>query len=266
MAAITIRVDDAHVRQMMKVLPAQTMRAAEKAIDKTAFAVRAEVRAEMPKVFDRPTPYTLNSLRVETTRSHNMEAKVWFKEPDRMVQHYLVPQVEGGQRKLKGFERALDQTPFVPARVGPKLDRYGNLPYGRIVQILSVLGRAEYVAGYAANITGRSKKRNRKPRDYVQLKQRHGKLPPGIYERFQTSVGFGAKTKKSLPFGEHQRGRTKGRFSSAIRARGLRPILVEAKQMHVRPRLPFYEIGARVVATRLRAIFEAEFRALVGLR
>lgn len=107
-----------------------------------------------------------------------------------------------------------------------KLDRYGNLPYGTVVQILSVLRAAEYMSGYNANITQRSKKRNRKARDYVIFRNRKGKLPAGVYERVKTSQGFGGKTAKTLPFGAWQKGRGRGKFSSVVRARGLKLILV----------------------------------------
>ncbi len=256
---ITLKIDDSKMQHLLRTFPRETARALEVSLDRTAFAIRKAIRQEMPQVFDRPTPYTLNSLRVTPTKNHNMRAEVWFKEPDRMTQHYLVPQVHGGPRKLKGFERALGGRAFLPARRGFKLDRYGNLPYGWIVQILSVLQRAEYVAGYMANLTERSAKRNRRPRDYVWLKERHGKLPPGIYERFQTGVGFGAKTKKHLPFGVWQKGRRKGRFASVIRARGLRPVLIEGrKNVHYRPRLPFYDIAMTVVEQRFNDIFSSE--------
>lgn len=262
---LTVTVNDKGLRRLMAVAPKEARRALEIALDKLAFAARDRVREEMPRVFERPTPYTLNSLRVEKTRNHNMQARVWFKEPDRMTQHYLVAQVEGGPRRLKGFERALGNQAYMPSRHA-RLDRYGNLPYGQIVQILSVLGRAEYVAGYSANITARSAKRNRKPRDFVLLPRGTGKLPPGVYQRIQTGRGFGAKTKRHLPFGEYQRGRTRGRFSSAIRARGLRPVLIKTGRPPVyRRRLPFHALGRQVVEQRFEATFSAEFRKLLGI-
>jgi len=264
---ITIKIDGIQeVQAMLKQYPVQASRALEIAIDKTAMEIKDAVRQAIPQVFDRPTPYTLNSLRVEKTRNHNMKAAVWFIEPKRMADHYLIPQVEGGTRKLKGFERALGANSFIPSKHA-KLDRYGNLPYGVIVQMLSVLGRAEYVAGYQANITARSKKRNSKPRDYVALPMGAGKLPPGIYQRVQTGVGFGAKTKKTLQFGEFQKGRSKGRFSSVIRARGLRPVVIHGRKTPTyRKRLPFYEIGQKVVDARLVSTFRAELSRRMGFR
>jgi hypothetical protein len=259
-----VKVDKSQVEKLARQFPAQVMRAAEISLDKTADAIRDAERAELPKVFDRPTPYTLNSLKVTKTQGHNMTACVWFKEPDRMIEHYLVPQVFGGPRRQKGFERAFGGY-FVPSKA-ESLDRYGNMPYGRIVQILSVLGRAEYKAGYSANVTARSRKRNRKPRDYVLLTNQHGKLPAGIYQRFQTGAGFGAKTKKTLPFGEYQKGATRGKFSSVVRARGLRPVLIQVKRPGYSKRLPFFEIGRQVFDRQFNATFLSEFGKQMGQR
>jgi len=179
-----LRVDDAAVRTMLDAFPAKAMRAAEQALDATAREIKKEVSGEMRKVFDRPVPYTLNSLQMTPTRNHNMQASVWFKDPDRMREHYLIPQVEGGPRKLKGFERWLGDDEYVPGH-GAKMDRYGNISAGQIRQVMSVIGKAQMVAGFSANITDRSKKRNTKQRDYVYLPKgsRGGVLPPGVYQR-----------------------------------------------------------------------------------
>lgn len=268
---ITIQIDGIpEVTALLKQYPVQATRALEIAVDKMAAEVKDAIKPEIQRVFDRPVPWTINSLKVTPSKNHNMQAIVWFKEPERkgrsMTQHYLIPQVEGGVGPLKGFERALDGRRFVPGKAA-RLDRYGNISVGQIKQILSVLGRADYAAGSTSNITERSKKRNRKPRDYVWLKNGHGKLPPGIYERYQTKAGFGAKTKKSLPFGEYQKGRQRGRFASVIRARGLRPVLIQMKGTpSYRQRLPFYEIAKKVIDVRLPVLFASEFSRRLGSR
>lgn len=233
---LKLEVNDLKMRKIVRQFPRQVARAGEITLDRTAYEVRDAVQAMMKKVFDRPTRWTLNSLRVQRTRNHNMKSAVWFKEPDRMGAHYLAPEIHGGTRKSKGFERALGGMPMMPSRHA-KLNAYGNLPAGLIKQILSV------VKNEGAGTT------RRKPRDYVLLKKRTGNLPPGIYQRTKTGVGFGGKTKKQLPFGEFQKGRRKGRFASVVKARGLRPVLIMGKSRQVRytPRLPFYAIGRDVV-------------------
>ena len=258
MFSVTIK--DKGVRDLIKALPKSAGRAAEIALDKTAKDIKQAEIKEMQRVFDRPVRYTLNSLRVTPTRNHNMRASVWFKEPDRMGQHYLVPQVEGGPRKTKGFERALDDKMFIPGKFA-RMTRAGNVSPGQIRQIMSVLGKAERYAGYQANITARSAKRNKKQRDYVQIFKRHGRLLPGVYQRF-SRPGHGIKsgTYQALQRGtgrvairDERTGRIVGwkkkkrSFHTAIRARGLRPILLEGHQRKaVKPLLDFYGVANRV--------------------
>lgn len=240
------------IKRALANYPREASRALEHALDHTARDIRDGIREEMTRVFDNPTRYTLNSLQITPTRNHNMKASVWFKEPDRMEQHYLVPQVEGGQRKLKGFERALDDTRFVPGE-GVRLNKFGNVSFGQIRQILSVLGRAEHHAGYQANITARSRKTNTKARDYVYIRKRNGRLLPGVYERYVTSSGFNAKTKRTFADRSkvYQQGKKRGKFAQVIRARGLRPILIKGRQnAPTRPLLDFYGVANRVYNLR----------------
>jgi len=264
---ISITIDDKAVKAMLKGLPKQASRAAEQALDFTALRIAYEIYTQMLRVFDRPNMYTLNSLKVTKTKGHNMQASVWFKDPERMGQHYLVPQVDGGRRKIKGFERALGSDEYTPAdERGAKMDKHGNVSPGQIKQILSVLGKAETSAGFDANLTAKSAKRNKRSRDYIQIKAgNRARIAPGIYQRYQTGVGFGAKTKRSLPFGEWQKGRTRGRFSSVVVARGLRPVLFVGKTGHnVRPLLPFYKIAHATYDKYFIGRFTTEFQRLTA--
>lgn len=266
---ISITIDDKQVKDMLKAMPKQASRAAEQALDFTATRIADEVRTQMLRRFDRPTQYTLNSLKVTKTRNHNMMASVWFKDPDRMGQHYLVPQVDGGKRKLKGFERGLGGHEYIPG-AGAKVDNHGNVSPGQIKQIMSVLGRAETSAGFSANLTAQSAKRNKKSRDYVVIGKPNsrgigGRLIPGVYQRYVKGVGFGAKTKRYLPFGEWEKGRTRGRFSSVVQAKGLRPIFLQGRTgKAIKPLLPFYKIAHDEYNRRFLPAFTARFNALTS--
>lgn len=265
---ISVSVQSAGIRAYFERYPKDASRALEVALDKTAIQVMYDERREMSRVFDNPTPYTMKSLKVTRTRGHNMIASVWFKEPVRMSKHYLVPQVEGGQRELKGFERALSNKKFVPGQ-GARSNKYGNISHGQIRQVLSVLGKAEMTAGYQANLTAKSAKRNRKARDYVYLPggSASGKLPPGIYERVaRRGKGFGGKAKKSLgKFGTYQKGRKRGRYFSVVRARGLRPILLLGQQQSkVRPLFKFYRVARRTQRKVLYRLFIKELDSRLG--
>ncbi|MBM9615978.1 hypothetical protein JWJ90_17045 [Desulfobulbus rhabdoformis] len=262
------------LEKQLKSLPGKTRRAANVALNKTGKAIKEEIRKEMERVFERPTPYTLNSMQLTPARKGELEAKVWLKEPDRMSQHYLVPQVEGGERKLAGYERAIGLGHLYPTQYIRK-NIYGNVSAGQIRQILSVLGMAETSAGYSANLTVASVRRNFRSRDYFVLRHRHGRLYPGVYQRVQTGTGFGHKTKRTIArFGSYQKGRRKipvrdprtGRIirwvypknrqlQSIVRAQGVRPIFLKGRGAPVIPLLPFYHIAQRVFDEEFEKIF-----------
>ncbi len=206
-------------------------RVIEQALDATAFDMRDGLQDEMKKAFHEPTRFTLNSLKVTTTKNHNMEANVWLKEPDRMTDHYLLPQILGGVRKTKGFERALGDTRLFPAK-GLKLTKAGNVSRGLITQVLSALGLAEHTSGYQANRTEKSAKRNKKrQKRFAYLYKGSGKMPPGIYQR----VG-----KKE---------------------RNLKPIMLEGQQERsVTPQFKFYMVSELIANER----FAHHFSRLLG--
>lgn len=122
------------------------------------------LRHEMTDSLDKPTPFTLNSIKVvkRATRT-DPSAEIDFKQVSggsRPASNYLRWQVQGGQRRLKAFEvmlRSMGVLPdgylAVPGR-GAKFDGYGNVSRGQIVAILSYF-RAfpEDGRGYKMNAT-----------------------------------------------------------------------------------------------------------------
>jgi hypothetical protein len=237
-----------------------------KALNDTAWLIRDKTMETMKGVFDRPTPFTLRSFRVHKASKRNLCARVDF-EWGRLG--YMKTQVEGGSRSRKRSETALQKAGimrpgqlWVPGK-GARLNQYGNISGGQITQLLSVLKAAEMSSGYMANITARSAKRNRKPRDYIAVTKKRGGLLPGIYERVQSKAGFGAKTKKRLPFGVYQKGKGGGNISSVVRARGLKAVLIFVDRGGYKKRLPFYEIGQKVADRNFRRIFYETVRAAV---
>lgn len=250
-----VKVNDKTVKAMLSGYERHLPFAMAKGLTKLGQLVKKEEVAEMKRVFDRPTPFTLNSLQLTPAKKDTLSARVWFKDPPRlgMGQHYLEPQVYGGGRELKRLEKLLKMKHLMPG-AGAKLDVYGNISRGQVTQVLSVL-KAFNMAGYDMNLTSRSGKRNRKPRDYFAVTKKRGGLLPGIYQRVQSGVGFGAKTKKSLPFGEWQKGRTRGRIASVIRARGVKPILIQGSAPTYKARLDFHGIAQRTIDQNYQRVF-----------
>lgn len=140
----------------------------------TQEAVIPAVRHEMTDSLDRPTPFTLRSVRQWGLANRDrLETSVDFKDisgGSRPAADYLRWQVQGGQRRLKGFERALrsvipalqDGYYLVPG-AGAKFDAYGNVSRGQIVAILSYF-RAfpEQGRGFKMNATDATRRKKAK--------------------------------------------------------------------------------------------------------
>lgn len=168
------------------------------ALTRTASQVRQELRRDMPQRLDRPTPWTLNSLFVRAATAQKLEAEVNFKD-DRAATgggtpatYYLLPNVEGGARRTKRFEVALRAAGALPAGffvvpgAGAKLDAYGNVSRGQVVQILSQL-RIQLVAGSQRNMSYNARSQiaaqRRAGGRFFVVKPGQAALQPGIYQR-----------------------------------------------------------------------------------
>lgn len=195
---------DQAVRELGATMKKQIAYAARKAVVKTAEDVRQAEIAEMKNVFDRPTPYTLRGVYNKLIQTDPPTARVWLKD-DRgkggaAAADYLLPQIEGGNRRQKRFEYNLAMNGHLPAGwvtvpgQGAKVDAYGNMSVGQIKQILSALGSAEMTLGYSANRTVRSAKRRKNlPQFFVVLPGRGSHLHPGVYQRFRFAIGTAIK-------------------------------------------------------------------------
>jgi hypothetical protein len=134
---LEITIDTSKIEAALDSAPGQIRYATQQAINKTAWDVRDGVKKEMPTVFDRPTPYTVSSLKVFPSKASDLTAEINFK--GRPSGHYLRPEVFGGARPLKTFEKLLGRGFYVPSDAAPK-DRYGNVSGAQILRMLSMLG------------------------------------------------------------------------------------------------------------------------------
>lgn len=203
-----------------KVEPSKWTKILAYASNETGFYVRNKMVKEMPKYLDRPKPFTLNSLFVKKGNSKDPEAVVLWKPGSlsgNSAGRYLVPQADGGSRKLKKFENLLQMNrilPFgqflIPTKDAP-MDQYGNVPGSFIVKIIS------YLRAFRDNLQNRNlnpEKAKRKKLQYFVVrpgdKNRAG-LSAGIYERISLFGGairkvffFSARAqyKSKFPFGK----------------------------------------------------------------
>ncbi len=149
---IQVKVNTARFeRRLQAVAAEQVPYATAVALNEVAFKIKRDTGpAEMRKVFDRPSPWTLRSLFVVRATKTRLTARVgWGQDyysksrltPDEIIGH----QVSGGPRREKGMEHWLRQSgllggsEFIVPGAGARLDRYGNMSRGQTVQIMSQL-------------------------------------------------------------------------------------------------------------------------------
>lgn len=157
------------------------------AVNALARQAIADLKAEMQRVFDRPTPWTLNAFywTKATKREPTAEIRARdFAGKGTPAWKYLTPEAFGGERRMKRFERALEAklgSGFaVPGR-GAVLNQYGNIGQGEIVRLLSALG-AFAETGYIANRRARGAGRGRRQGTYFVAHARDGGEILGIYK------------------------------------------------------------------------------------
>lgn len=161
------------LQRRMAQLPRQARYAGARALNDAAFKLREDLRQELGRAFDRPTPYITNSPRV--TRMASPESpQAWVApayqggkgvDPDKV----LLAEVFGGTRRLKRFEIALQRKGILPNGMAavpatwlladPAAgDGHGGIKGSFIVRLLSFL-QAFGEQGYRANMTdkGRAK-------------------------------------------------------------------------------------------------------------
>lgn len=178
-------------------------------LTRTAWKVRSHIQERLPQVFDRPTPYTTRAIFVEEAFADQPvpEATVRFMDDfERRTRtgkffgisnkgtpatKYLNPNVEGGTRRWKAFEKALQYVKILPANwyvvpgPGANLDQYGNMSRGQVVQILSQF-RITLLAGSTRNISTDARKNiaaKRKAGGTFFVMQPGKGAKAGIYQR-----------------------------------------------------------------------------------
>lgn len=168
-------------------------RALADALNHQANQARQALQGAMPDVFDRPTPWSLNSIRILYAKpSAEPEAAIWVKDESGgknpySAEDYLMPQVEGGERITRRSEKYLREAGILPEGrfvvpgSGARLDGYGNIQRGHLMQILSGL-KALKRDGSDHSATD-SKRSVRKGHAKAFFVLKRGKTAIGIAER-----------------------------------------------------------------------------------
>lgn len=221
------------------------------AINKTAEQVRSELKTEMVKVFDRPTPWTLNSLRILYATKSNLVANMAFKDRPgtESTRSVLQPNVFSGRRHFKSMEaKLLNMGVLAPGwnavpGANATIDAYGNMSQSQITQILNVLGEATASSGRTIDRLAKgNKKRNIygfayfvNPVQNAGTPGRH--LAPGVYRRVIT--GFGTS---------------------------LKPVLIFVKGANYKSKLDFFGISQRVIQRDMQDNFRASLESAIATK
>lgn len=171
------------------------------AINMTMKQVKQDMRDHMAQVFDAPTPFTLNSLQTfPFATKDNPVAVLRFRDfagKGTPAGKYLAPEIYGGGRRLKSFEKALQNAGLLPQGMytapakpggpnnqGAPLDQYGGIKGSYLNRMVS------YLRANRDGTQNRAYGKGRKSKAlqwFVVNKEGNG-LPLGIYERKAGSV------------------------------------------------------------------------------
>lgn len=164
----------ADVIRDMRDVPARVMPyAAATALTKAAKHGQRAVIEQMPQAFRNPVAYTLNATRIEVATKDKLSARIAVKDQragGTRPESFLLPEVEGGPRSEKGFERALRFAGILMSGerampgAGLALDANGNVPASMVRTILRQVtrggaGQKRAAGGIFAGAVGRKQTR-----------------------------------------------------------------------------------------------------------
>ncbi|MDF3821986.1 hypothetical protein P3G55_18925 [Leptospira sp. 96542] len=205
----TIKSNFPEVQRKINALGKESRSIVREAMNRAAELADQAVTAEMAKVFDRPVPFTLRSLRVFYASTTSLKVTLWFRSrTEERDKQWAVAQIRGGQRALKPMElrlRRINILPngwFVMPGAAMPLDAYGNMSRGEVSRILNVLGTYTEAGYNKANDKTRARLRKGNAKKgafgfeyFVNppggTKAKH--LQPGVYRRVYTAFGQSLK-------------------------------------------------------------------------
>ncbi len=229
-------------------LPQQVDFAHALTLTKTGQDFKGAIEREMASVFTAPTPFTMRGFRLFPATKKRLEARVVFRHD--LSRDYLGPQIMGGERKLKAFERSLQRVGVLPRHLqavpgsAAKLDQFGNMARSQIVQLLSYF-QAFSEQGYRANMTDKRKRGLAKA----------GKTESGYKTINGVEYFVVSKTKavrgrqQTLPEGIWSR--------SGVHGVDVKPVVLFVRKARYTKRLRFFELAQEIVRDRLTINFHA---------
>lgn len=213
MSLLRVKVDENNLfgRTLTDLERRHLPEAARRGALETGKAMREDWSRLAQRVFDRPTKFTISSPRYKLVGG-TYAVDVFIRDEalnGTPPAKYLLAQVEGGTRRPKRVEQRMRYAGILPAGMfavpgkGAQLDVYGNLPGSQINKVLSQLG-ARFDPLQNETDVSRQRRRRREAKkqqrrgDYFAVKQRRGRMLPGVYQRVTT--GFGSTVRSILIF------------------------------------------------------------------
>jgi hypothetical protein len=161
------------------------------ALTKTAQFTKEALRQGMSSSFASVTNYTKNSLAVTAAAKSNLTAAVGVRGDETGAVKWLRPEVFGGKRG-RGLEALLYKAGLPPPGMYAVPGKFAKLSGGHVdVQWVAALVSAILVMGQSGTTIGMTKRRNVRKggaEQYFVLREKWGKLLPGIYGKRGRSV------------------------------------------------------------------------------
>jgi hypothetical protein len=259
---IRIQIDTADVRRRLGALQADMPTVCRNALNDTAFGLKAHLTELLKKTFPTANPATVKNLFVMKATKDHLYSTVLFEQLYQQgwgLNEYMMPLIEGGGRAMKPSEKRMGRY-WIPAyKTNPgMLNKYGNVPGGKVQQILSRMGLFNE-GGYSSNALPANQRRKKwygakKETEYLMLPHGSGHLKAGVYQRYiKPGLGLPRAVRQTLGDGAFQRGKKKltSPIRNVVRARGLKPILLFVKQPRYHAMFPFFTSGQQYVDATL---------------
>jgi hypothetical protein len=157
--------------------------------------VQAAEKASLHTTFDRPTPFTVNSIRVIPAKKNLWISTVFVMD---IAAQYLYPYEVGGMHKLIG--------PLEKTWLNPKdysmLNQYGNFPVNtleRLIGSAKMDARNAKTKGYQSRAMRGLKPFPGKPGIFVgTVTTKGGQEIGGVWKRIDKNTGKGSKNGRGL--------------------------------------------------------------------
>ena len=168
--------------------------AASVAINRVAVLAKDAIRAEMTQRFDRPVPFTLNSLYLKVSTKTNLEAELGLRDfapKGNPASKYLAPQIYGGPAYATRFQKSLRfKGILAPNRYAIptqsdnlRVNQYGNVSPGMYTEILYKLKAFRDMSAFSYGKHSKTKRQVNNIFVVLENSSKNVHLRPGIYDR-----------------------------------------------------------------------------------